>query len=73
FFRFLYDVYSFRIMPFVGGLMTGSKEAYTAFPESIRAFPLPHELSLILRDIGFKDIIIRKLTNGIAVIHSAGK
>jgi demethylmenaquinone methyltransferase/2-methoxy-6-polyprenyl-1,4-benzoquinol methylase len=73
FFRFLYDVYSFRIMPFIGGLMTGSREAYTAFPESIRAFPLPDELSLILREIGFKDIIIRKLTNGIAVIHSAGK
>ena len=73
FFRFLYDVYSFRIMPFIGGLMTGSKEAYTAFPESIRAFPLPDELSLILREIGFKDIVIQKLTNGIAVIHSAQK
>lgn len=73
FFRILYDVYSFRVMPLIGGLFTGSKEAYTAFPESIRAFPLPHELSLILSRIGFKDIDIKKLTNGIAVIHSARK
>lgn len=72
-FRYVYDFYSFRIMPFLGGLFTGSKEAYTAFPESIRAFPLPDELSLILEKIGFKDINIKKLTNGIAVIHSARK
>ncbi len=73
FFRFLYDFYSFRLMPLIGGLITGSKEAYTAFPESIRAFPLPGELSLILKKIGFKDIKFKKLTNGIAVIHSARK
>lgn len=73
FFRFLYDLYSFRIMPLIGGLFTGSTEAYTAFPESIRAFPLPDELSLILKNIGFKDIKVKKLTNGIAVIHSARK
>lgn len=73
FFRYLYDFYSFRLMPLIGGLITGSMEAYTAFPESIRAFPLPVELSLILEKIGFKDIKIRKLTNGIAVIHSGRK
>jgi demethylmenaquinone methyltransferase / 2-methoxy-6-polyprenyl-1,4-benzoquinol methylase len=73
FFRYLYDFYSFRIMPFLGGLITGSTEAYTAFPETIRAFPLPEELRLILKDIGFKDIRIKRLTNGIAVIHSARK
>ncbi len=73
FFRQLYDLYSFRIMPLIGGLITGSIEAYTAFPESIRAFPLPDELCLILKEIGFKDIKVKKLTNGIAVIHSARK
>ncbi|MDA3790110.1 MAG: class I SAM-dependent methyltransferase, partial [Desulfobacula sp.] len=70
-FRYLYDFYSFKIMPLLGRFITGSMEAYTAFPESIRAFPLPDELSLILKSIGFKDIKIKKLTNGIAVIHSA--
>jgi demethylmenaquinone methyltransferase/2-methoxy-6-polyprenyl-1,4-benzoquinol methylase len=73
FFRYLYDLYSFKIMPSIGGFFTGSKEAYTAFPESIRAFPLPDELNLILKKIGFKDIKVKKLTNGIAVIHSGKK
>ena len=73
FFRTLYDFYSFKVMPFIGGLFTGSKEAYTVFPESIRAFPLPEELSRVLTGIGFKDIKIKKLTNGIAVIHLGKK
>jgi demethylmenaquinone methyltransferase/2-methoxy-6-polyprenyl-1,4-benzoquinol methylase len=73
FFRYIYDLYSFVFMPVIGALLTGSKQAYTAFPESIRAFPLPEELSRILSDIGFREIRTRKLTNGIAVIHSGKK
>jgi demethylmenaquinone methyltransferase/2-methoxy-6-polyprenyl-1,4-benzoquinol methylase len=72
-FRWLYDFYSFYIMPFLGGLFVGSKKAYTHLPESIRMFPLPNELSKLLKDIGFSRINYRRLTNGIAVIHLAVK
>lgn len=68
-FRWLYDQYSFRIMPFLGELLAGSRQAYTHLPETIRLFPLPHELSDILRKIGFSRVTYRRLTNGIAVIH----
>jgi demethylmenaquinone methyltransferase/2-methoxy-6-polyprenyl-1,4-benzoquinol methylase len=70
-FRWLYDMYSFHIMPHLGGLIVGSKQAYTYLPESIRLFPLPGELSAILENIGFSGVTYRKLTNGIAVIHLA--
>jgi demethylmenaquinone methyltransferase/2-methoxy-6-polyprenyl-1,4-benzoquinol methylase len=73
FFRWLYDVYSFYIMPYLGGLIVGSKQAYTYLPESIRLFPLPEELSGILENIGFSQVIYRRLTNGIAVIHLGQK
>ncbi len=69
FFRWLYDMYSFHIMPYLGGLIVGSKQAYTYLPQSIRLFPLPGELSAILENIGFSGVTYRKLTNGIAVIH----
>jgi demethylmenaquinone methyltransferase/2-methoxy-6-polyprenyl-1,4-benzoquinol methylase len=69
FFRWLYDMYSFHIMPSLGGLIVGSKQAYTYLPESIRLFPSPKELSAILENNGFSRVIYRKLTNGIAVIH----
>lgn len=68
-FRWLYDMYSFHIMPTLGGLIVGSKQAYTYLPESIRLFPLPDELSVILQNSGFSQVSYRKLTNGIAVIH----
>jgi demethylmenaquinone methyltransferase/2-methoxy-6-polyprenyl-1,4-benzoquinol methylase len=68
-FRWLYDLYSFHIMPFAGKLLAGSREAYTYLPESIRRFPLPEELAAILQRIGFSNVSYRPLTNGIAVIH----
>jgi demethylmenaquinone methyltransferase/2-methoxy-6-polyprenyl-1,4-benzoquinol methylase len=69
FFRWLYDMYSFHIMPYLGWLIVGSKRAYTYLPESIRLFPLPEELSAILENTGFSQVTYRRLTNGIAVIH----
>ena len=72
-FRWLYDVYSFRIMPLLGWIIVGSRQAYNYLPESIRMFPLPDELSLILKKAGFSRITYRKLTNGISVVHLAIK
>ena len=68
-FRTLYDFYSFAIMPFLGELIAGSRQAYTHLPETIRLFPLPDELADILREIGFAQVRYRSLTNGIAVVH----
>lgn len=72
-FRLLYDYYSFYVIPFLGKAITGSVQAYTHLPESIRTFPSPDELTDILKNIGFLHITQKKLTNGIAVIHLAKK
>jgi len=72
-FRFLYDFYSFEIMPLLGELLAGSRKAYTLLPESIRTFALPDELADILKKIGFKRVVYRRLTNGIAVVHLGEK
>jgi demethylmenaquinone methyltransferase/2-methoxy-6-polyprenyl-1,4-benzoquinol methylase len=72
-FRWLYDLYSFHIMPLLGGIIAGSVKAYTHLPESIRTFALPAELSAILHETGFSGIRHRSLTNGIATIHIAKK
>jgi demethylmenaquinone methyltransferase/2-methoxy-6-polyprenyl-1,4-benzoquinol methylase len=72
-FRWLYDFYSFRMMPFIGQIVAGNRKAYMHLPESIRMFPLPDELSALLKKIGFAQVTHRSLTNGIAVIHLAIK
>ena len=72
-FRALYDLYSFTVMPLVGKIMMGSWEAYTYLPESIRLFPAPAELSGILTGLGFVQVTHHPLCNGIAVVHLAHK
>jgi demethylmenaquinone methyltransferase / 2-methoxy-6-polyprenyl-1,4-benzoquinol methylase len=69
----LYDFYSFTIMPLVGQLLAGTRQAYTHLPESIRMFPLPDELKTILERIGYSDVSWQRLTDGIAVIHTGKK
>ncbi|HZE20999.1 MAG TPA: class I SAM-dependent methyltransferase, partial [Desulfobaccales bacterium] len=68
-FSWLYDFYSFYVMPAVGKIVVGSWDAYTYLPESIRMFSQPEELSAVLTEIGFTQVRFRRLTNGIAVIH----
>jgi len=68
-FRRLYDLYSFYLMPVAGRIMVGSREAYTYLPESIRMFSQPEELSAVLAGIGFIGVRYRRLTDGIAVVY----
>ncbi len=68
-FRRLYEIYSFHIMPAVGKLLAGSRQAYTYLPESIRLFPSPEELKALLERVGFGKVTYRRFTNGIAVAH----
>jgi len=72
-FRWLYDIYSFHVMPLLGELIVGSRKAYMHLPESIRTFALPDELTAILNRVGFSRVTEHKLTNGIAMIHLAVK
>ena len=72
-FSMAYDIYSFRVMPVAGRLLAGSEAAYNYLPESIRKFPLPDKLSSIIQAAGFSEVIYKKLTKGIAVIHTGIK
>jgi len=68
-FRMIYDLYSFHVMPWMGRLLTGSAQAYTYLPESIRLFPSPDSLKSLLEQIGFSHVEYLRLTGGVAVIH----
>ena len=72
-FGLLYDLYSFVWMPLAGQIFAGTRKAYTYLPESIRVFPSPDRLMLMLEGIGFSQITHKRLTNGIASIYLAQK
>jgi demethylmenaquinone methyltransferase/2-methoxy-6-polyprenyl-1,4-benzoquinol methylase len=67
----LYDLYSFQIVPLLGGVVTGDREAYSYLVESIRHFPRQHELCEMIRRAGLDQVRFRNLTGGVAALHSA--
>ena len=69
--RALYGFYSNRVLPLVGGLISGSRGAYRYLPESIARFPAAPELGERLRSAGFDNVSWELLTFGTVAIHRA--
>ena len=67
----LYDLYSFRMLPWLGQVVTGNRDAYTYLVESIRRFPPQSELAELIAAAGLDRPRFRNLTGGIAALHSA--
>ena len=71
--RWVYGIYSRLVLPWVGALISGSRDAYTYLPESIRKFPHAKLLATWMSETGFADVEYRLLTAGIAALHVAAK
>lgn len=67
----LYDLYSFRVLPVLGQMVTGNAEAYRYLVESIRRFPSQDAFSRMIAETGFDLVRHRNLSGGIAALHSA--
>lgn len=72
-FRALYDWYSRHVLPRIGGLISGSREAYQYLPESVRKFPDAPTLAQQFRDAGFGNVRFHYLTFGIVALHVGEK
>lgn len=68
-FAALYNFYSRRILPLIGGALSGSRDAYTYLPESVRKFPSAAGLAESMRAAGFDNVEFRHLTGGIVALH----
>jgi demethylmenaquinone methyltransferase/2-methoxy-6-polyprenyl-1,4-benzoquinol methylase len=65
----LYDYYSRAILPVIGGWISGSKEAYSYLPESVRKFPGAADLADQMRGEGFTNVRFERMTAGIVALH----
>lgn len=72
-FRALYEWYSFRLLPFVGGLVSREKRAYEYLPASVSAFPSGEDFLALLRRAGFTACEARSQSWGIAHIYTGIK
>ncbi len=62
--KVLYKFYFKRILPLVGGLISGDKEAYKYLPSSVEEFDEKIDLKEILNNAGFSNVDSYTLTFG---------
>ena len=67
--RSLFKFYFTKLLPLLGGLISGSKSAYEYLPDSVARFPDQHQLAAIMTDAGFEEVSFENLTGGIAALH----
>ena len=65
FFLFFFN----QIVPFVGGLVSGQRDAYTYLPQSVNEFLTPDELKIIMQRAGLRDVNYKRLMLSTVAIH----
>jgi demethylmenaquinone methyltransferase/2-methoxy-6-polyprenyl-1,4-benzoquinol methylase len=70
-FATLYRFYSRRVLPVVGGALSGARDAYSYLPDSVRKFPTARELSAQMQAAGFRNVRYEYMTGGIVALHLA--
>nr|MDA3816906.1 class I SAM-dependent methyltransferase [Prolixibacteraceae bacterium] len=69
----LYNFYSFKMLPFIGRMVSSDPRAYLYLPESIQAFPSGDNFVGVLKECFFEDIRQIRLSFGIATIYIGHK
>ena len=73
FFRWLYKFYFKKILPLIGGIISGDREAYKYLPESVEEFDEKINIPSLLKISGFKKVERYNLTFGIVQVVIAVK
>jgi demethylmenaquinone methyltransferase/2-methoxy-6-polyprenyl-1,4-benzoquinol methylase len=72
-FRSFAAAYCTRLLPRIGGLISGSRSAYEYLPDSVSRFPDQETLSAMMTAAGFADVGFENLTGGVAALHTGRK
>ena len=67
----VFALYFHRVVPAVGALVAGDRQAYTYLPDSVDRFLRPEPLAALMRSLGYRDVrhVVRGL--GTIAIHTA--
>ena len=72
-FRALYEFYTYKILPRIGGMVSKDKRAYEYLPASVGEFPAPQEFMAMMERAGFRECRARSQSFGIAQIYTGQK
>ena len=73
FVQWCYKLYFLKILPAIGGLISGNRGAYEYLPASVLHFPAPDKFQAMLREAGFSDVKHKALTLGICRMYICKK
>ena len=65
----LYDVYSFKLMPWLGARIADDADSYRYLAESIRMHPPQQELAQMMERAGFERVEYLNMTAGVCALH----
>lgn len=72
-FRAAFEFYFRRVLPRLGGIVSGSRSAYQYLPDSVARFPDQKQLASLMRQIGFQEVEYQNLTGGSVALHLGKK
>ncbi|MBN2719467.1 MAG: ubiquinone/menaquinone biosynthesis methyltransferase [Proteobacteria bacterium] len=65
----LFRLYFHRVIPILGGVISGNREAYRYLPLSVDQFPDPSTIDREMTEAGFRGVGHQPMTWGIAYLH----
>jgi demethylmenaquinone methyltransferase / 2-methoxy-6-polyprenyl-1,4-benzoquinol methylase len=68
-----YDIYSFKLLPFMGKLVANDADSYQYLAESIRMHPDQETLKQMMKDAGFGRVDFHNMTGGVVALHKGIK
>ena len=71
--RWCYNLYFTRLLPAIGGMVSGDKAAYRYLPASVLSFPSKREWMETMRRCGFRNVSHRAYTLGICRLYIGEK
>jgi ubiquinone/menaquinone biosynthesis C-methylase UbiE len=66
-------MYLFNVIPDLGHIITGDRDSYQYFIESIQKFPNQKEFTSLIQRSGFQQVNYENHTFGVVSIHSGYK
>ena len=66
----IYDLFSLKVIPPLGRVVTGDADSYRYLVESIRRFPKPGAFADMIRAAGFSRVTWQSFSGGIVALHS---
>ena len=68
-----YDLYSFKVLPAMGGLIARDPDSYRYLVESIRVHPSQEELKQLMQNAGFERVEYFNLSASVVALHRGYK